>query len=85
MSRKARKCGRLKAPDGEIITYPDIPTVQEWIVLGRITRAHQIYDSHQRRWRLIEELPDLAAFIQLREANAVWETAHSQYLASIGS
>jgi hypothetical protein len=85
MSRSERKSGRLRAPDGAIIPYPDIPTVQEWIVLGRVTRAHQIYDTKRRKWRSIEELPELADFIHLREANAVWEKAHSQYLASIGS
>jgi hypothetical protein len=59
--------------------------VQEWIVLGRVTTAHEIYDAKRRRWRPVGELPELAAFIQLREANAPWEMAHSRYLASIGS
>jgi hypothetical protein len=85
MSRRARKTGRLKAPDGEIIEYPDIPTVQEWIVLGRVTRAHEIYDAKTRRWKSVEQLPELVAFFELRDANAPWENAHSRYLASLSS
>ena len=85
MSRSERKDGRLKSPDGQIISYPDIPTVQEWIVLGRVTRAHEIWDARRRRWRAVSDNPDLAAFFQLVEANAPWESAHSKYLSSVGS
>jgi hypothetical protein len=85
MSRNERNTGRLRSPDGKTIEYPDLPTVQEWIVQGRVDRGFQIYDVKKRRWRLVEEVPDLAAFIQLREANAPWESAHSEYLATIGS
>ena len=50
-----------------------------------MTIAHEIYDAKRRRWCPIEEIPELADFIQLREANAPWEMAHTRYLASIGS
>jgi hypothetical protein len=72
MSSKQRKAGRLRSPQGTTIEFPDLPTVQEWIAEGRVDRGFEIYDRKKRRWRLVEDIPDLAGFILLREANAAW-------------
>ncbi len=85
MSARKRKARRLQSPDGSIIDYPDLPTVQEWIAEGRVDRSYQIYDSMRRRWCALEEVPDLAAFLRLREASDPWERAHTLYLAGLGS
>ena len=85
MTFEERKAGRLRSSKGEIIDFPDLPTVQEWIVQGRIDRSFKIFDESKKRWRAVHKVPELAAFIHLVEASAPWETAHSHYLATIGS
>jgi hypothetical protein len=80
MTHDASQAGRLRSPHGAVLEYPDLPTVQEWIVVGRVSRGFEIYDSQQRRWRCVEDLSDLAPFFALVDASAPWERAHEQRL-----
>ena len=62
----------IRTARGHIVSYPDRPTLQDWIAQGRVTDQDEIYDPDEDRWIRVAEVADLLGFVKLREASLCW-------------